>query len=179
MTIRLLTFLLCGVCSFSVVFAQKTSGNVSQKEETQSQFDRSKLTFGGNFALGFNDESTIVTISPQIGYYFTPQINLGAGIGYSYHKYDIEGGAAKLNYFGMNVYGRFFPVSFLVFQVQPEIYYSTRNIFGKKSSGIVPAMIVGAGLRLGNMTAMLQYDVIRNDYSPYGSSIFYGVGYMF
>ncbi|MDR2145055.1 MAG: hypothetical protein LBE91_01165 [Tannerella sp.] len=167
MATKLCTFLLGITCSLSVVFAQ------------DSKFDRSKLTFGGNFALGFADESTIITVLPQIGYNFTPQINLGAGIGYSYHRYKIDGETAKFNYYGMNVYGRFFPASFLVFQVQPEIYYSTRNLFGEKGSGMVPALIVGAGLRMGNVTAMLQYDLIHDDYSPYGTSIFYGVGYMF
>jgi hypothetical protein len=175
---NLITLILCFLCYSSVVFAQKWQQE-KEKQETKTTFDKSKLTFGGNFGIGFDDESTIITISPQVGYYFTPKVNIGAGIGYSYHKYDIDGETAKFNYYGINAYGRFFPVSFLVLQIQPDLFYSTRNMFGEKSSGLVPALLIGAGMRLGSITAMLQYDLIKDKYSPYGTSIFYGIGYMF
>lgn len=149
-------------------------------------FDKSKLTFGGGFGMQFGDY-TLINFAPQVGYNFSDVFNAGMGLSYTFYKDDFYVNATKWDekrhYFGINAYGRLYPVQYLVFSVQPEIARMWRTLEPKKSNEsisenkFVPSVIVGAGVRLGPVTAMLQYDVVQNDYSSYGNRIFYSIGY--
>lgn len=149
------------------------------------QFDPSKLSVGGNFSLQFGDY-TVVGISPQIGYDFTKYLTAGAGFGYTYFKdkhYDYK---YKWNnsYLSFDVFGRFYPVEYLVISVQPEMSRMWQNIkyndgMEFSESKFVPSFLIGGGVRLGGMMAMIQYDVVQDKNSPYGDNIFYSVGYTF
>jgi hypothetical protein len=151
-------------------------------------FDKSKLTFGGSFGLQFGDY-TVVDIAPQVGYNFSKYFNAGAGISYTYYKDDFYSGGDKYDdkrsYLGMNVYAKVYPTSFLVLMVQPEANRMWSTIEGKgfpykqSENKFVPSVLVGGGLRLGPITAMLQYDIVQDNYSPYGNRIFYSIGYSF
>ena len=48
-------------------------------------FDKSKLFFGGNLGLAFGTY-TIINVSPQVGYHFSPMFAGGVGVNYSYFK---------------------------------------------------------------------------------------------
>lgn len=151
-----------------------------------AQFKLSKLTFGGGLGMQFGDY-TAINFSPQVGYDFSKYLNAGGGVNYSYYsqKYDNKTYKQKNNYFGFNLYARLYPVSFLVLQIQPEIYrmwQSNEHLSTGskvKTEKVVPTFLAGAGVRLGPVTAMLQYDVAQNDYSPYGNRLIYSVGYTF
>jgi len=150
-------------------------------------FDKSKLTFGGGFGMQFGNY-TLISFAPQVGYNFSRLFNAGMGLSYTFYKDDFYVDAAKWDekrhYFGLNAYGRLYPVEYLVVSVQPEITRMWRTLEPKSSQGkisenkFVPSVVVGAGVRLGPITAMLQYDLVQNDYSPYGDRIFYSVGYV-
>lgn len=146
-------------------------------------FDRSKLEVGGGVGLQFGDY-TVINVSPQVGYRLTPYFTAGAGVSYTYFKdEDRFGNDYKASYFGMNIFGRFYPIQYLVLSVQPEASrmwrsYDTSN--GKeKSNEFVPSVLLGGGVRLGPVTAMIQYDVIQDKNSPYSDKIFYSIGYTF
>lgn len=171
----------------------RTTTNQSANKKTNASagsstgFDKSKLVFGGNFGLQFGDY-TIVNVSPQIGYNFSKYCTLGAGIGYTYYndKYRAGNGQKyddKSSYLSMNIYGRFYPIQYIVLGIQPEIsrmWRSTDTPAGEyKNNKFVPTVLVGGGIRLGGMIAMIQYDVVQDAYSPYGDNIFYSVGYTF
>lgn len=152
-----------------------------------AQFQLSRLTIGGGLGMQFGDY-TVVNFSPQVGYNFTNYFNAGAGINYTYYsrKYDDSDWRKQTNsYFGFNVYGKLYPLPFLVLMVQPELNRMWRTVElrgagGKlKENEIVPSCLVGAGLRMGPVTAMIQYDVAQDDNSPYSNKIFYSVGYTF
>lgn len=155
----------------------------SLKKKSSSSFDPSKLSVGGNFSLQFGDY-TVVGISPQVGYDFSKYFTAGAGLGYTYYKdkyYDYKWSS---NYLSFDVFGRFYPVEYIVIGIQPEISRMWQNITyydGEKisESKFVPSFLIGGGLRLGGMTAMIQYDVVQDRNSPYGNSIFYSAGYTF
>lgn len=108
---------------------------------------------------------TTVDISPQVGYNFTNNFNAGAGISYSYFKdsWNTVGGESfkeKRTYFGVNVYGRYTALNFLVLSLQPEIKRMNRKVTPSdiNESKIVPGVLVGASLRLGPVYAGVFYD---------------------
>jgi len=127
----------------------------------------------------------MVNVAPQIGYDFSRYLNAGAGFSYSYFKEKHGEYRETNNYLGFNLYAKVYPLPYIVLMAQPEISrmwqtleQRTTNIKTKEEK-FVPICLVGAGLRLGPVTAMLQYDVAQNDRSPYGNRIFYSVGYSF
>lgn len=149
-------------------------------------FDRSKLEIGGGIGLQFGDY-TVINVSPQVGYRLSPYFTAGAGVAYTYYKndisYDNKKYDYKASYFGMNVFGRFYPIQYVVLSVQPEASRMWKSMDGPqgkvKKNEFVPSVLLGGGVRLGPVTAMIQYDVIQDDNSPYSDKIFYSVGYTF
>lgn len=154
-------------------------------------FDRSKLEIGGGVGLQFGDY-TVVSVSPQLGYRLSPYLTVGAGVSYTYYKDDIpvfieptreQNYDYKASYFGMNLFGRFYPIQYIVLSVQPEASRMWLTIDGPsgkvKSNEFVPSVLLGGGVRLGPVTAMIQYDIIQDDHSPYSDKIFYSIGYTF
>lgn len=159
--------------------------NISTKKSNNS-FDLSKLTFGGNLGLQFGDY-TAINIAPQIGYNLSQYINVGGGFSYTYFREKQDHGNLKIssNYLGFNLYTQIYPVQYLVFKIQPEINRMWRT-YESKSAGqkykeekFIPVCLIGGGLRFGAVTAMIEYDVAQNKNSPYGSDLFYSLGYTF
>lgn len=152
-----------------------------------AQFQMNRLTFGGGLGLQFGDY-TLVNIAPQVGYNFNSYLNAGAGFTYTHYgrKYDHNQFKETNNYLGFNVYGRFYPIPYIVLMIQPEINrmwqtmeYRTPPRSKEKREEFVPVCLVGGGLRLGPVTAMIQYDLAQNSDSPYGNRLFYSLGYTF
>lgn len=160
---------------------QKPTNAHSQQYKKQG-FDKSKLEFGGSLGLQFGDY-TGVHISPQVGYNFSNYLSAGAGIGYSYYGKDKYGVDIAEHFASFNLYGNIYPVKFIVLSVKPEIsrMWQTTKYRGEKSTytKFVPSVVVGGGLRFGPLMAQIKYDVVQDNYSPYGSGIFYSVGYTF
>lgn len=160
---------------------QTTNTRVNNASE-KSKFDVRRLEFGGSFGLQFGDY-TLVNISPQVGYRLSNKFSAGVGLGYTYYGDDIYGEDYKEHFASFNVYGRLYPVDFIVLSVMPEIsrMWQTREYLGNKESysKFVPSIVVGAGVRFGSLTAQIKYDVVQDKYSPYGNNIFYSVGYIF
>lgn len=152
----------------------------------QAQFNASKLTFGGGIGVQLGDY-TLVNFSPQVGYNLTNRLNVGAGLMYTHYsnKYDFGRYKETGNYCGLNVYTKFYPLPYLVMMVQPELSRMWKTVKNQgtgeewDTDKLIPACVVGAGFRLGAVTAMLQYDLAQNSDSPYGNKIFYSVGYTF
>lgn len=187
----------CSVFTHSQIFVD-AEGNVYNqsvsKKETQanqkpakssvnrSKFDSSKLEFGGSFGLQFGDY-TVVNVSPQIGYRFSNYISAGAGMGYTYYYNNKGGFTSKEHFLGLNLYSNFYPTSFLIFSVRPEI---SRMWLNEEVNGVsyndekfVPSVVLGGGVRFGRVIAQVKYDVVQNTYSPYGNRLFYSVGFSF
>jgi len=168
---------------------KKKTTVVKEQPKPKPWFDKSKVTFGGGLGAQFGDY-TVINIAPQIGYNFAKEFNAGFGFTYTHwsDKYYADSDRYKQtnNYFGFNLYAKAFPIQNIVIMAQPEINRVWRSVKNDRSDEklfsdekFVAACVVGAGLRLGPMTAMLQYDVVQNDDSPYGNGIFYSVGYTF
>jgi hypothetical protein len=152
-------------------------------------FDKSKLFIGGNLGLAFGTY-TVVNISPQVGYHFSPMFAAGVGINYSYYGYDDGYLNSKQTYAGMNVFGRFYPIQQLFIQVQPELNYmwASQRIDGAaqdqgtiKINQFVPSLLLGGGAAIpagrGAIVISVMYDVLQNVWSPYYHQAVYGFGY--
>ncbi|MBN8786986.1 MAG: hypothetical protein J0I84_07840 [Terrimonas sp.] len=179
------------------VITQHAIAQDEDQEPVQKGFDKSKLFFGGNFGLGFGT-NTSVNISPQIGYRFNDYLAAGAGVNfnyYSYKYYNYDGSGLyreSLGYTGFNVFGRIYPIKFILLQAQPELNYSwgSRKFYDgsekqKLAGQFTPSLLIGGGAaipmggRNGALLLMLQYDILQQKRSPYGNRPFFSMGYNF
>jgi hypothetical protein len=176
--------------------AQDDPGNGDAPEKRG--FDKSKLFFGGNFGLGFGT-NTFVNVSPQVGYRFNDYFAAGVGVNfnyYSYKYYNYDGSdlyRESLGYTGFNIFGRVYPIKFILLQVQPELNYSwgSRKYYDgitakeKLPGQFVPSLLLGGGAaiptggRNGALLLMIQYDLVQDQRSPYGNRPFFSLGYNF
>jgi len=65
--------------------------------------------------------------------------------------------------------------------VQPELnrlWWSDKG-YNTKGTKLVPTLLLGAGVRFGNVFMMIKYDVVQDYHSPYGTNLFYGIGVVF
>jgi hypothetical protein len=175
-------------CFAATSFAQ------DEEEPVKKGFDKEKLFFGGNFGLGFGNVSTLINISPQVGYRFNRYLAAGVGVNFiysSYHyQYTVPEYKEQYGVTGMNVFGRVYPIDFLFLQLQPEMNYTwgkykfydgTPDL--KQDSKFVPSLLGGAGAAIpagrGAFIVMVQYDLLQNVRSPYGNRAFFNFGYNF
>jgi hypothetical protein len=153
-------------------------------------FDKSKLFVGGNLGLAFGTY-TIINVSPQIGYRFSPLFAAGVGLNYSYYGYDDGYWKYKQSYAGMSIFGRVYPIPQLFIQAQPEVNYiwgsQTADGFAqdpptyKIPTQFVPSLLMGGGAAIpagrGAIQISVMYDVLQNIWSPYYHQAVYGFGY--
>lgn len=156
--------------------------SVSSGSKLSGTADKGYWEFGGNIGLSFGDY-TSVNISPQVGYRFNRYFGLGGGISYNY--YDDKDYDYSLNYLGFNIYGRIYPVRYLMVFAQPEFHKRWGSVHGVDTKNeYFSCMLLGVGgiIPVGPRSAMTvsaYYDVSQNKYSPYGDNIGYSVGYTF
>ena len=173
--------------SFNAAFAQE------EEAPEKKGFDKTKLFFGGSLGLSFGSY-TFINVSPQVGYRFNKTFAAGTGINLQYSSYKTNYGDASLDYkeqygmAGLNIFGRIYPVDFLLLQLQPELNYTWGNLSfydgtpeRKLDNKFVPSLLggVGAGIPAGRgaFIVMAQYDILQQERSPYGSGVFFQFGY--
>ncbi|MEP7256841.1 MAG: hypothetical protein ABI687_00590 [Flavitalea sp.] len=170
----------------------------SQEPEPVKGFDRNKLFIGGNFGLNFGS-STLVNLSPQIGYRFNRYFAAGVGINGQYSSFRTsvfnDGSTARRESYGvagLNVFGRVYPIEQVFLQLQPEANYTWGKIKdyttspaseGKLPGKMVPSLLAGAGGVIpagrGGFIILAQYDLLQNNRTPYGDKVFFSFGYNF
>jgi hypothetical protein len=188
---KCLLVLLLSSCSF-IVFAQEEE----EEEEPKKGFDKEKLFFGGTFGASFGSY-TFINVSPQVGYRFNRFFAAGTGINFIFSSSKYDYGNPNLDYkneygvVGLDIFGRVYPVEFLLVQAQPEMNYTWGKLKfydgtpeQKLEAKFVPCLLVGGGAAIpiggkGAMTVMLQYDVIQDVRSPYGTNPFLSIGFNF
>ncbi|HTN09016.1 hypothetical protein [Agriterribacter sp.] len=168
-----------------------------EPEDTSPKgFDKSKLFFGGNFGLGFGSNTSSINVSPQAGYRFNTHFAAGAGVNFNYYSYKTFWGngletKTRSGYTGLNVFGRVYPIPYILIQAQPEVNYSWGSIkysdshpTEKLKGQFIPSLLIGGGAAIptggnGALLLMLQYDVLQESRSPYGNKPFFTMGYNF
>ncbi|MGN6419295.1 MAG: hypothetical protein ACTHMC_17485 [Pseudobacter sp.] len=184
-------FALAAFLLFGALAVQAQREPVEQ-EQPKGGFNKENLFFGGNFGLSFGDY-TLVNVSPQVGYRFNRYLAAGAGVNFLYssfkRRYNV-GADYKENYgnAGLNIFGRVYPIEYLLLQLQPEANYVwgkikyPDNTQLKLDGQIVPSLLGGAGAVIptggrGSFIVMVQYDLLQNERSPYQNRAFYNFGY--
>ncbi len=148
-------------------------------------FDKSKLRLGANLALSVSKNYTRLGFGPQAGYQFNRYFMAGVGIRYYYSKARTSEYIVKDNLLGANIFGYFYPVSFLTIYMQPEINYIWSGLTRESDtetihhSGLVPSLIAGAGFRIGRSHITLNYDLIQHADSPHPSGAYLGISAFF
>lgn len=164
----------------SMLLIDKRQSN-EEKETPLLSFNRSNLRLGANFVLSVSKNYTRLGLGPQVGYQFSRFFMSGAGIRYYYSKANTSAYTAKDHLLGGNLFGYFYPVSFLTVFMQPELNYIWSGLTRKSDtmtsyhSGLVPSLIVGGGFRIGRSHITLNYDLIQHANSPHPSGVYLGV----
>ena len=188
---RLLVLLL-----ITTVMTQTVQAQDEPEETPQKGFDKSKLFFGGNFGLGLGSRTSSIIISPQVGYRFNSHFAAGAGINFNYYSYKTywSNGAetkTRSGYTGLNIFGRVYPIPYILIQAQPEVNYSWGSIkysdnspTEKLKGQLVPSLLLGGGAAIptggnGALLLMIEYDILQEARSPYGNKAFFTMGYNF
>jgi len=161
----------------------------SAQDDDVKGFDRSKLFVGGNFGAGFGNVMTSVNVSPQIGYRFSRHFAAGAGVNFQYNSYKYAGYKEVYGFSGLNVFGRVYPIDYILLQAQPELNYSWGKFKPNDGSPsykfpgkFVPSLLLGGGAAIptggnGAFLITIMYDVIQDARSPYSNKAFYNFGY--
>jgi len=176
------------VAVFCTGYASAQYTTAAKDEGTEKKgFDPQRLFFGGNFGLSFGD-FTFINVSPQVGYRLSEKFSVGAQINFIYQSSKITYAPniydkSEYAYVGLGIFGRFNPEMNYIWGKTK--YVSVNNTYENKQQGkFVPSLLVGAGAAIptggrGALIAMIQYDVVQNDLSPYGRNPFFSFGFNF
>jgi hypothetical protein len=188
MRIKRIALIVVVVFSSLVVFGQDTLRHRGLRKEN--------FFVGGNFGMTFG-QYTLINVSPQLGYRFNKFVAAGLGLNLLYvsdKEKDLYGNDYRKvvqGVTGLNLFGRVYPLQYIMLQVQPEANY----IFGKQifyqptrqsyslDASIVPSLLVGGGFVMpsdrASLIISLMYDVLQDVNSPYGNKPVVNVGYNF
>jgi hypothetical protein len=178
--------------TFSAISLLKAQNENQEPPEEKTGFDKSRLFFGGSFGLSFGDY-TLINISPQVGYRLSRYFATGIGINGQYSEFKYRSGdeiyqRQKFGVIGLNIFGRVYPIPQLFAQVQPEMNYVWSEVknyspdVSFKENQFVPTVLLGGGgaIPMGRSAAfiiMIQYDILQQNLSPYGSQPFFSIGF--
>lgn len=186
---KLLLAAMFAVTAFTL-YANPNGGGLQSKEKPG--FDPNRLVYGGQVGFAFgSDDYWSVYISPQVGYYLTDKLVVGAGVSYAYAQDEnsfIISYKEKQNQFGLNVYTDFYLSRRFFVSARPEVFYQHRTwkFFddqGRRQkyseNDFIPAFVLGVGVSFKPVVLSLSYDIIQNDLTPYGDAVFLSVGVRF
>lgn len=158
---------------------------VELSRKSVATFDKTKLRIGANMGLSVSRNYTRLGLGPQAGYQFNRYFMAGTGIKYYFSKASTSTYTVKDHLLGANLFGYFYPLSFITVFVQPEMNYIWSNLTSDattektSSSGLVPSLIAGAGFRLGRSHITLNYDLIQHVHSPHPTGVYLGISAFF
>lgn len=166
--------------------AQNQNQNNQSQDENQevkkSGFQKDKLFTGGSANIGFSNGTTMLGITPQLGYSLTNWLDAGItfNINYISQRDYYTTDKIRQTMFGPGAFVRIFPVNFLFAGAQYEYnMIRQKQIFGDGSPSLqdnyhANSLLVGAGYaggreRGGNSYYYLSimWDVAGDPNSPY------------
>ncbi len=146
-----------------------------------------RIVFGGNLGLQFGT-STIIDVSPIIGYKLTPKVLTGIGIKYLYYKTQYQylyqnvviTQSYSSNTYGGSLFGRFYVTDNFFAHVEYEVLNmdvpNDLNYYADYMRSNVTSFFVGGGYSqpLGTNASMgiaLLYNLTEEKYTPYPNPI--------
>jgi len=166
-----------------------------QQKENKSS-GPSKWYYGGNVGFSFWGDYFYLGVNPLVGYKVTPQLSLGAKVGYAYISDDRYNPfpALKTSNYGASIFTRYRIIPQIYAHAefaywsyeQISSYNTTQNTYNTERNW-VPYLLLGGGFsqNIGpNVWAFAEilFDVINDENSPYKSgdpfiSVGVGVGF--
>ena len=133
-----------------------------------------KVRYGGGINAGFSNTSTNIGLAPSAIYQFNDKVAAGVSVSFGYSSFK-RNDAKQFNY-GASTLVLYNPTQALQLSAELEQTFvnSTFKINGQKITDDFnfPALYVGAGYRVGNVSAGLRYDLLyKEDRSIYGSAL--------
>ena len=169
--------------AFASYHAFAQSGE-EKKEEKKGGFKKDKLFTGGSATLGFSSYSTVLGITPQLGYSLTNWADAGITFNLNYtsqRDYQNYGDKLRQTVYGPGAFVRLFPVNFLFASAQYEYnmihvkYTPADNGFPVPAYNVnASSLLLGAGYAGGRYRGSNTYyflsvswDVLGDKNSPY------------
>jgi hypothetical protein len=169
--------------SFRSVQAQDDERN---SDEKKGGFKKENMFVGGNINLGFSNSSTVLGISPYVGYSINKYLDVAFSANVSYtsiRDYNEFGDKIRQTIYGPGAFVRVFPFRFVFAQAQYEFnFINYRYIPANNSQIYLPSrerlnassLLIGggyAGGREGTGSSFyyfsVMWDVSRSTNSPY------------
>ncbi|CAN5365627.1 hypothetical protein BH11BAC1_BH11BAC1_25860 [soil metagenome] len=134
-----------------------------------------KIYIGGNLGLQFGT-TTVINVSPQIGYHVTDKFVPGIGLTYIYYNFrdPYSNSRYETNIYGGSVFGKyFFTQNIFAHAEYEELNLEGYDLYLNKYTRLwVPSLFVGAGYnqplgQRGFIQLLVLFEVLQDRNSPY------------
>ena len=170
----------------SIFYTVQAQDEEKASEEKKGGFKKENMFVGGNVNLGFSNSSTVLGISPYIGYSLNKYLDVAFSTNVSYtsvRDYNQLGDKIRQTIYGPGAFVRVFPFRFLFAQAQYEFnLINYRYIPANNSINYLPfresinasSFLVGGGYAGGREGVgssfyyfSVMWDVSKSKNSPY------------
>jgi hypothetical protein len=189
--IRRLIFLIIVMLSlgFETINGQNPSDSLGS-HSPRPEKKMNNFVWGGYLAIQVGS-ITLISVSPQVGYYFTPRVLLGMGISYEYYSEKWYDDRIKSSIYGGRLYNEYDvytnvnskptkrqQTNFSIFThleyeaINLDRDFSNPDLSQTKNRFWIHGLLVGAGFkqhfgRRSSFNVVFLYNVINNDKSPF------------
>lgn len=147
---------------FTLLFMLFFSFGFSQSAVSQHRF-WSKVSFGGGLGLNFGNNYHNITVAPSAIYHVNNNFSTGVGLNFNASKF----GSSSLQSYGISLNNYYSPLPYLQLSGEFEESRVHKNL-GYDGANITdtywyPALFLGLGYRMKNVTVGLRYDVLYDE----------------
>jgi len=151
------------------VLAQKGDYPITDRSDWKE-----RIYFGGGFGLSAGSGSTIISLSPLVGYMINSKLSAGVGVTYQYQKFsntnfstNLYGGSLFLRYNLIYHVFAYASYEFINYDTNPFIDGAPRETIGRLPLGLGISQPIGPHASFNILAA---YDALYNDLKgPYNS----------
>ncbi len=170
----------------SSFYAVRAQDEENRSDEKKGGFKKENMFVGGNINLGFSNSSTVLGLSPYVGYSLNKYLDVAFSANVSYtsvRDYNEYGDKIRQTIYGPGAFVRIFPFRFVFAQAQYEYnLINYRYIPAKNSPNYTPfreslnasSLLLGGGYAGGREGVgssfyyfSVMWDVARSKNSPY------------
>ena len=170
----------------SSFYAAKAQDEEKSSSEKKRGFKKENMFVGGNLGLGFSNSSTVLGISPYVGYSLNKYLDVAVSTNVSYtsvRDYNEYGDKIRQTIYGPGAFVRVFPFRFVFAQAQYEFNFIKYRYIPANNSVTYTAfrknidagsLLIGGGYAGGREGVgssfyyfSVMWDVAGNSYSPY------------
>lgn len=171
---KILLLLLLAVCSGNIQAQSDSIRRNAGRGPAPKPFS-DRLVFGGNIGLQFGT-TTVINISPQVGYKVTDRFVAGVGGTYQYVSLRYFNARYEYKILGYNLWSRYYPFENLFAHAEYNRLYSEWQPWTMKGKYWIDGILVGGGYRqpiAGNFGAniLVLFNVRPRDEWPYRNPI--------